>query len=60
MDKYKFKYPPILVGGKAMEYYNLRKTGHDIDYIISKYDYNKLSKIQEKIINNKIIILMNR
>ena len=47
MDKYKFKYPPILVGGKAMEYYNLRKTGHDIDYIISKYDYNKLSKIQE-------------
>jgi hypothetical protein len=47
MEKYKFKNPPILVGGKAMEYYNLRKTGHDLDYVISKYDYNKLSEIQE-------------
>ncbi len=44
---YKFKYPPILIGGKAMEYYKLRKTGHDIDYIIHKYDYNRLSKIYE-------------
>lgn len=47
MEKYKFKYPPILVGGKAMEYYKLRKAGHDIDYIVSKYDYDKLSKIYE-------------
>jgi len=47
MKNYKFKYSPILVGGKAMEYYNLRKTGHDIDYIVHKYDYNKISKIQE-------------
>jgi hypothetical protein len=47
MNKFSFKYPPILVGGKAMEHYGLRKTGHDIDYIISKFDYDKLSKIQE-------------
>ena len=45
MDKFKFKYLPILVGGKAMEYYNLRKTGDDIDYIIHKTDYEKLAKI---------------
>jgi len=45
MDKFKFKYTPILIGGKAMEYYNLRKTGDDIDYIIHKSDYEKLSKI---------------
>jgi len=45
MDKFKFKYSPILVGGKAMEYYNLRKTGDDIDYIIHKTDYEKLAKI---------------
>jgi len=45
MDKFKFKYSPILVGGKAMEYYNLRKTGDDIDYIIHKTDYKKLAKI---------------
>ena len=44
---YKFKYPPILVGGKAMEYYKLRTTGHDIDYIIHKYDYENLSQIHE-------------
>ena len=46
MEKFKFKYPPILVGGKAMEFYGLRKTGHDIDYIVSKYDYERLSKIE--------------
>ena len=45
MDKFKFKYTRILIGGKAMEYYNLRKTGDDIDYIIHKSDYEKLSKI---------------
>lgn len=42
---YKFKYPPILIGGRAMEYYKLRKSGKDIDYIVHPYDYNKLKKL---------------
>jgi len=28
-----------------MKYYNLRKTGYNIDYIIHKTDYKKLAKI---------------
>ena len=27
---YKFKYKPLIIGGKAMEYYGLRKAGVDI------------------------------
>ena len=27
--KYTFKRKPILIGGGALEYYGLRKTGHD-------------------------------
>ena len=45
MINYKFKHPPILIGGKAMEFYKLRKSGDDIDFVISKVDYNALSKI---------------
>jgi len=41
---YKFKKKPLLVGGKAMEYYGLRKAGEDIDFIVTKKDYNKLAK----------------
>ncbi len=35
---------PILVGGGAMEYYELRKSGHDYDVIISKRDKVRLVK----------------
>ena len=42
MENFKFKNPPILVGGKAMEFYGLRKAGDDIDYIISNRLYMKL------------------
>lgn len=41
---YNFKKKPLLVGGKAMEYYGLRKAGEDIDFIVSKEDYNQLAK----------------
>ncbi len=34
---------PILVGGMAMEYYGMRKSGADIDLIISNEDYHDLS-----------------
>jgi len=35
---------PILIGGGAMEYYGLRKSGHDLDVIISKRDKVRLVK----------------
>lgn len=41
---YSFKKKPLLVGGKAMEYYGLRKAGEDIDFIVSKEDYDQLAK----------------
>lgn len=41
---YKFKKKPLLVGGKAMEYYGLRKAGEDIDFIVTKEDYDQLAK----------------
>lgn len=44
---YQFKYPPILVGGKAMEYYGLRKCGKDIDYVVHKSDYRRMLKIEK-------------
>ena len=41
---YKFKDNPILIGGGAMEYYNLRTTGNDLDIIISERDKTELLK----------------
>lgn len=35
---YTFQKKPILVGGKAMEYYGLRKAGKDIDFIADEKD----------------------
>lgn len=45
IKRLKFKKYPILIGGKAMEYYNLRTTCHDIDFIVSKKDFTNLKKI---------------
>ena len=41
---------PIIIGGMAMEYYGMRKSGRDIDLIISQDDYHALS---EKYPDNK-------
>jgi len=41
---YKFKHKPLIVGGVAMEYYKLRKTGEDIDLIVSGVDHQALIK----------------
>ncbi len=41
---YKFKYKPLLIGGKAMEYYELRKAGADIDLVVHSEDHAKLVK----------------
>lgn len=42
---YHFMTPPLLVGGMAMEFYDLRKTGADIDFIITPEDHANLVRI---------------
>ncbi len=42
---YSFKNKPLLVGGKAKEYYEIRKSGEDIDLIVSSVDYEALVKL---------------
>jgi hypothetical protein len=39
---YQFQDKPLLIGGKAMEYYGLRKAGADIDLVISLHDHANL------------------
>lgn len=41
---YSFKKKPLLVGGMAMEYYDLRKAGRDIDLIIDVEDHDALKE----------------
>lgn len=38
-----FTKKPILIGGMAMEYYGMRKSGADIDLIICDEDYQTLA-----------------
>jgi hypothetical protein len=40
---YAFLSKPLLIGGKAMEYYGLRQAGADIDFVITAEDYARLS-----------------
>ena len=40
---YRFKSKPLLVGGGAMEYYDLRPIGLDVDFIITEEDYAGLA-----------------
>lgn len=39
---FNFTSKPLLIGGKAMEYYGLRKTGADIDLVIPCHDHKRL------------------
>lgn len=41
---YNFHQKPLLIGGKAMEYYELRKAANDIDFVISNEDYEGLKE----------------
>ena len=41
---YTFLSKPLLIGGKAMEYYDLRQAGRDIDFVITAEDYERLSQ----------------
>lgn len=38
-----FESKPLLIGGKAMEYYQIRESGKDIDFVITVDDYERLS-----------------
>ncbi len=49
--KIKFKHKPILVGGKALEWYGIRNSGDDIDYVVHKTDYDQLCKIEGARVN---------
>ena len=51
LTNYNFKKPPLVVGGLAMEYYNIRKTGHDFDFVVSPIDWKELKKIYPNKIN---------
>ncbi len=42
---YTFRKKPLLVGGKAMEYYGLRPSGADIDFIADQEDVFNLIKL---------------
>ena len=38
-----FTSKPLLIGGMAMEYYGLRPSGADIDFVITPEDYERLA-----------------
>jgi hypothetical protein len=41
---YTFRSKPLLIGGKAMEHYGLRKAGNDIDFVVTPEDYACLAQ----------------
>ncbi len=49
---FKFSVKPLLVGGRAMEYYGLRKSGKDIDLIVVGEDYLRLSQRYPESVRN--------
>ena len=40
---FRFESKPLLIGGKAMEYYGLRKAGDDTDLVITRPDHRRLA-----------------
>lgn len=40
--KYQFIHKPLVIGGKAMEYYGLRQSGNDVDLVVSPEDFEAL------------------
>jgi hypothetical protein len=43
-SKLTFKEKPVLIGGRAMEYYEIRNSGADIDLVITNSDYQDLAE----------------
>jgi hypothetical protein len=46
--RYAFQTKPLLIGGKAMEFYGLRPAGDDIDFVITDADYAGLTALYPK------------
>ena len=42
---YTFRHKPLLIGGNAMEYYELRKAGDDVDFVVTLEDYEGLKEV---------------
>jgi len=42
---FQFSSKPLLIGGKAMEAYELRQAGQDIDFVITGADYERLAQM---------------
>ena len=42
---YAFQTKPLLIGGKAMEYYGLRPAGNDIDFVVTRADHAGLAAL---------------
>ncbi len=40
---FQFSSKPLVIGGKAMEYYGLRPAGNDIHLIVTQRDYQRLA-----------------
>ena len=40
--EYRFLHKPLLIGGKAMEYYDLRQAGADVDFVVRNDDHANL------------------
>lgn len=51
LTDYKFKKKPLVLGGLALEYYKIRKTTHDYDYMVSPVDWKALKKLHPDKIN---------
>ena len=51
LTNYKFINKPLVVGGLALEHYNIRETTHDYDYMVSPSDWIELKKIHPDKIN---------
>ena len=42
---YTFQTKPLLIGGKAMEFYGLRPAGDDIDFVVTRTDHAGLTML---------------
>lgn len=40
---FEFSSKPLLIGGKAKEFYQIREAGGDIDFVITEEDYERLA-----------------
>lgn len=45
---YFFKKKPLLIGGLAKEYYGIRNSGPDIDFVVNTTDYEQLANLYPK------------